>query len=50
LVSRVSPRVGVQVDETEDEGVHEKRDTSRGGRCQKVWIKQGPDWPGLALT
>jgi hypothetical protein len=36
LVGRVSPRVGVQVNETEDEGVHEKCDALRGGRGQKT--------------
>jgi len=39
FVGGVSPRVGVQVDETEDEGVHEKCDTfgEHGARrCEKI--------------
>lgn len=34
-VGSVSPGVGVQVDETEDESVHEKRNASRGAKRQK---------------
>ena len=36
LAGGVPPRVGVQVDETEDEGVHEKCDASRGRSNQKA--------------
>jgi hypothetical protein len=36
LVDGVSPRVGIQVDETEDEGVHEKCDALEGERGQKM--------------
>lgn len=31
LADGVSPRVWIQVDETEDEGIHEKRDALEGG-------------------
>jgi len=36
FVGGVSPGVGVQVDETEDESVHEKCDASRGTNSQKA--------------
>ena len=37
MIGGVSPRVGVQVDETEDESVHEKCDALGGVRGQEVW-------------
>ena len=36
LVDGVSPRVGIQVDETEDEGIHEKCDALEGSKKSEV--------------
>jgi len=50
VVNGVSPRVGIQVNETEDEGIHEKCDALGRSKGLEDVRKQGLHWFGLALT